>query len=238
MAEKAAKSGAIAGAALGAEIGSAYPIIGNALGAVIGALIGFTAGILGGVKQDRFVDRTKEVFKIFRDAGYVGHPDQRSYTKYKLGASQVKNKKDDGYTKEFARLAQYIHDRLELYSPGLGDYWAQVYPMQMLNLGQIKDGSISGLRTLVNENKMNLSGILDTLGKVAETGTKVVDTYQSVKTATTGKVSTSNLLPYETSLGSDTAATRYIFGIPIVYVVLGGIALLLLFGKKLLRVFK
>lgn len=124
---------------------------------IAGKVVEKAADILnlkGEVSQDRFIERTKQAFEVFNKAGYVrpgGAKGQVKYVDYKIGASQVDNRKQN-YVKEFARLHSYIKDRMNEYNPGLGDLWATAYPeFTLVNQGNIsKAGAWEDFVDLVN----------------------------------------------------------------------------------------
>ena len=109
---------------------------------------------LGGVKQDRFIARTQEVFKAFTAAGYNNgrNGENIDYRDYRIGKSHVDDKKTKGnYSAEFERLRQYIIRRLNIYNPGLGDLYKSYFPeLPMANLGNIYSEPITALKTLLN----------------------------------------------------------------------------------------
>lgn len=110
---------------------------------------------IGGVTQDRFIDRTSEVYKIFKAAGYTteatNYDSGITYRDYDLGKSQVTNRKSNGnYEPEFRRLHDYIVDRANAYNPGLGDAWAYYFPeFKMANLGNIYGAPLDALKEVL-----------------------------------------------------------------------------------------
>lgn len=138
----------IAAVSTGLELAQKIKPVAKALESIkaLGAKLG-----IGGVDQDRFIERTSQVYKIFSDGGYsgdIGNPKGITYTSFNIGKSQVEDKKSKGnYYDEFQRLRKYVIARLNSGNPGLGDAyaaWVPNFPMAKTSDGSLSLGQMSG----------------------------------------------------------------------------------------------
>jgi hypothetical protein len=106
---------------------------------------------LGAVSQDRFFDRYFEIKDLLNKAGYTYPDHDKLITDLKIRKTQVVDKKTKGsYADEFSRLFEYAVTRVNYGNPGMGTYWAEYFPFQMANLGNIKNESVTRLKEIVN----------------------------------------------------------------------------------------
>lgn len=146
-----ADSQAVVDAGLNVASKSGVPIVQQAAQA-----LQVISKMVGGVSQHRFIDRTSQVFDIFKAAGYstpAGNPRDVTYTNFKIGKSDVPDKKKDGtYAPEFERLRQYIIARLNSGNPGLGAWFNVKWPaMIMANKGNTGNQIYVELEKLVKK---------------------------------------------------------------------------------------